>query len=89
MEIYPSMVTAHILKFLNIKSEIGSMILAAGDLGILIDFDNDEPGSILQLRESPFSDVWRDYLVEDKSVTAPVDIETLSPGEYRFSLSRN
>jgi hypothetical protein len=60
------------------------MMLAAGDLGVLIDFGNNKLGSILQRRENPFGDVWRDYIVDGKPVIAPVDIESLLPGEYRL-----
>ena len=28
--------------------------------------------------------IWRDYLMDGKPVTAPVDIETLPPGKYRL-----
>ena len=60
------------------------MIHAAGDLGVLIDYGNNQPGSVLQRRETPFSDDWRVYKVDGKPVTALVDIETLPPGEYRL-----
>ena len=42
-----------------------------------------KPGSVLQRREKLFGDEWMDYKVDGKTVTAPVDIETLLPGEYR------
>ena len=60
------------------------MIHAAGDLGVLIDFGDNWPGSILQRREGWLCDVWRDYLIGGKKVTAPIDIETLPAGEYRL-----
>ena len=60
------------------------MIHAAGDLGILIDYGNNQPGSVLQRRENPFSDVWRDYEIDGEPVTARIDIESLPPGEYRL-----
>jgi hypothetical protein len=61
------------------------MIHAAGDVGILIDFGDYQPGSILQRREGWFSDVWRDYKVDGKAVTAPFDIQFLPPGEDRLN----
>lgn len=61
------------------------MIHAAGDLGIQIDFGDNKPGSVLQRRESLFGDEWRDYEIDAELVTAPFDIESLPPGEYRFS----
>ena len=44
---------------------------------ISVDLDKDEPGMILQreYREGGYQ-IWRDYLMDDKPVTAPVDIET-------------
>jgi len=49
-------------------------------------------GSELQRREGWFGDVWWGdvwwgYVVDGKAVTAPVDIETLPPGEYRLARS--
>lgn len=48
---------------------------AAFDLG------KDEPGMTLQHLERG---VWRDYIVNDKPVLSPVDIEALPPGKYRL-----
>jgi hypothetical protein len=55
------------------------MINWAGDLGVLIDYRDNEPGSFLQRKET---DGWQDYLVDAELVTAPVDIERLPPGKY-------
>jgi len=60
------------------------MIHAAGDLGVLIDFGDNQQGSVLQRREGWFGDVWLDYMVDGKAVKVPVDIESLPPGEYRL-----
>jgi len=57
------------------------MIYAAGDLGVFIDFGSDEPGAVLQRKDDS---VWREYEVGGKPVKAPIDIETLPPGEYRL-----
>ena len=57
------------------------MIHAAGDLGILIDFGDNQPGAILQRKEKGY---WRDYLVDGKPVTNPFDVESLPRGWYRL-----
>jgi hypothetical protein len=57
------------------------MIVAGTDQYIWIDFGKDEPGMTLQRFDSG---VWRDYLVDDKPVLSPVDIEALPPGKYRL-----
>jgi len=61
------------------------MVHQLGDLGILIDFGKNEPGSILQHyipQGQKFS--WQNYLVDGNPITAPVDVKTLPPGEYRL-----
>ena len=55
------------------------MIYSAGDLGIEIDFGNDQPGAILQRKDKGY---WHDYLVDGKPVVNPFDVETLVPGRY-------
>ena len=62
------------------------MIYSAGDLGVQIDYGNDEPGAVLQRATItfPHASGWQDYIVDGKPVAAPVDIETLPPGEYRL-----
>jgi len=62
------------------------MIYSAGDLGITIDYGNNEPGSVLQRASITFPSAsgWEDYMVDGKRVKAPVDIESLPPGEYRL-----
>ena len=40
------------------------MRLAASDPGVLIDYGNNQPGSVQQRRENPFGDVWPDYKVD-------------------------
>ena len=57
------------------------MIYSAGDLGIEIDFGPDQPGTILQRKESG---VWYDYLVDGALVVNPFDMEKLPPGYYRL-----
>lgn len=57
------------------------MILSAGDLGIEIDFGTHQPGAILQRLEVA---AWKDYLVDGKQVREPIDLESLSPGQYRM-----
>lgn len=36
-----------------------------------------------EIREDGFR-VWRDYLIDGKPLTSPVDIETLPQGNYRL-----
>ena len=55
------------------------MILSAGDLGIEIDFGDNQPGAIIQRKG-----YWHDYLVEGEPVVNPFDVETLPPGWYRL-----
>ena len=57
------------------------MILSTGDLGIELDFGRDQVGDVLQRLEDG---KWRDYLVDGKAVTNPVELESLLPGKYRF-----
>ena len=56
------------------------MILSAGDLGIEIDFGNDQSGAILQRREKGHG---HDYLIDGKPVVNPFYVETLPPGFCR------
>ena len=56
------------------------MILSAGDLGVEIDFGDNETGATQQREEK---DGWRDYLIDGEPVVNPVDIETLPSGRYR------
>jgi len=61
------------------------MVHQIGDLGILIDYGNNKPGAVLQHQNVEGTHYrWRDYLVDSKPVTAPIDIKTLPPGEYRL-----
>jgi hypothetical protein len=46
------------------------IIHAAGDLGLLIDYGDNQSGSILRRSENPFGDVWRDYEVDGEQITA-------------------
>ena len=57
------------------------VIYSAGELGIEIDFGNDQPGAILQRKEE---NGYQDYLVDGEPVTNPFDVETLPPGFYRL-----
>jgi hypothetical protein len=57
------------------------MIQSAGDLGVTIDYGNNEPGAVLQRLENGD---WQDCLVDGKPATAPIDIETLPAGNYRL-----
>ena len=65
------------------------MIHAAGDLGILIDYGDNVPGAVLQRASITFPSAsgWQDYIVDGKTVTAPIDIESLPPGFYRLRVS--
>ena len=61
------------------------MIVAGTGPLIYIDLGKDEPGMTLQRRDRDGRGlVWRDYLVDDKPVTAPIKIDSLPPGEYRL-----
>jgi hypothetical protein len=57
------------------------VIDSLGDLGIEIDFGNDQPGAILQRKDKGY---WHDYLVDGKPVVNPFDVEMLPPGYYRL-----
>jgi hypothetical protein len=57
------------------------MMYQAGDLGLLIDFGNNLPGSVLQRRSYG---QWQNYLIDGKPVLYPYDVHQLPPGEYRF-----
>jgi hypothetical protein len=57
------------------------MILSAGDLALEIDFGRNQPGAILQRKET---DGYQDYLVDGKPVVNPVDVNTLPPGWYQL-----
>ena len=56
------------------------MIIEASELSVRIDTGANAPGSILERFEG---DTWQPYLVEGKSLTWPVKIDTLPPDEYR------
>ena len=61
------------------------MVHQIGDLGILIDYGNNTPGSVLQHHISEGRDfIWQDYTVDGKPVTAPIDVKSLPPGKYRL-----
>jgi hypothetical protein len=61
------------------------MVHQIGDLGILIDYGNNTVGSVLQHQTTDSGDfVWQDYTVDGKPVTAPIDVKSLPPGEYRL-----
>lgn len=61
------------------------MISAAGDLGVSIDFGQDEPGMVLQRRyREGGMYIWNDYMVKGQRVLSPVDIEKLPAGKYRL-----
>jgi len=53
------------------------MILSAGDLALEIDFGRNQPGAILQRK---IKGKWKDYLIDGKPVTNPIDVEILPPG---------
>ena len=57
------------------------MMYQAGDLGLLIDFGQSKPGSVLQRRKNG---QWQDYLVDGEVIRYPYDVDQLRPGEYRF-----
>ena len=61
------------------------MVHQLGHLGILIDYGNNIPGSVLQrqVRENGRY-IWQDYLVDGQPLTAPVDVTVLPPGEYQL-----
>ena len=61
------------------------MVHQLGHLGILIDYGDNKPGSVLQhhiLKSGRY--IWQDYLVDGQPVTAPVDVNSLPPGEYQL-----
>ena len=61
------------------------MVHQIGDLGILIDYGNNNPGSVLQRRHPEDSNLeWQDYVLDGKPLTAPIDTQSLPPGEYRL-----
>jgi len=63
------------------------MVHQLGHLGILIDYGDNKPGSVLQhhiLKSGRY--IWQDYLVDGQPVTAPVDVNSLPPGEYQLRL---
>lgn len=61
------------------------MVHQLGDLGILIDFGKNKPGSVLQYQVTDGRYIsWQDYLVDGMPLTAPIDIKSLPPGEYRL-----
>lgn len=62
-----------------------NMVHQLGNLGILIDYGDNKPDSVLQhhVRKQGHY-IWQDYLVGGQPVTAPVDVNCLSPGEYQL-----
>ena len=61
------------------------MITAGTSPPISIDLGSNEPGMKLQFRNVERGRiVWRDYMVDGKSVESPVDIDALPPGVYRL-----
>ncbi len=66
------------------------MIVAGTYPPINIDLGKDEPGMILQreYREDGLL-VWRDYLKDGKVVMAPVDLDVLPVGKYRWCDTQN
>lgn len=61
------------------------MVHQLGHLGILIDYGDNQPGSVLQhqVRENGRY-TWQDYLVDGQPLTSPVDVHSLPPGEYQL-----
>ena len=57
------------------------MIYQLGDRNVLIDSGYNSPGDSLQ-RKGPQG--WQNFKVNGKEVKAPVDIDSLPPGEYRL-----
>jgi len=57
------------------------MILSAGDLALEVDFGLNQPGAILQRKEK---EGYQGYLIDEKPVTNPIDVNTLPPGWYRL-----
>jgi hypothetical protein len=57
------------------------MLHSAGDLGVAVDYGNDEPVAVLQRLESVD---WQGCLVDGKQVKAPIVIETPPAGNYRL-----
>jgi len=61
------------------------MIVAGTGPLVYIDFGKDEPGMTLQRGDRKGGIyVWNDYLVDGQTVTAPIKIESLPPGNYRL-----
>ena len=61
------------------------MVHQLGDLGILIDYGCNEPGSVLQHQiRKDGRYIWQDYLVDGQPLTAPGDVKSLPPGEYQL-----
>ena len=61
------------------------MVHQLGHLDILIDYGSNIPSSVLQrqIRENGRY-IWQDYLVDGQPVTAPIDVNSLPPGEYQL-----
>ena len=57
------------------------MIYQAGDYNVIFDSGSNSPGDHLQ-RKGP--EGWKDVVVNDEPVKAPVDIYNLPPGQYRL-----
>ena len=61
------------------------MVHQLGHLGILIDYGDNKTGSVLQHQIRKHGGyIWQDYLVDGQPVTAPVDVNSLPPGEYQL-----
>ena len=61
------------------------MVHQIGDLGILIDVGSNKAGSVLQRRNPDNGKLeWQDYILDGKLLTAPIDTNSLPPGEYRL-----
>jgi len=61
------------------------MVHQIGDLGIVIDYGMNKPGSVLQrLISQSGRYIWQDYLVDGQPLTTPVDVKSLPPGEYQL-----
>ena len=57
------------------------MMHSAGDLGLTVDYGNNEPCAVLQRLED---EDWQGCLVDAKPATAPIDIETVQAGNHRL-----
>ncbi len=57
------------------------MYISAVDLGIKIDFGNNQPGQVLLYWDNAY---WREYLIDGKQVLSQIEYQSLPPGKYRF-----